>query len=217
MVAYILTMLGVTLPVAGAAGLIYRMGRMFELKLPYRTGLALAVALGSGLLSYSTALNPHARRRRWFFRRAPAFFTLPSRKPRTSGAWLMICGLCAAFAAVIDLSAGVFLLLLAGVILAFRWNWSMRLAGILLYLIGATPPLVMHAALTVPVTGDVRPGFLHPELAAYRKSSTVDNGDGDDSDESASRPAPWKVALFRGLDRTMGRSLAGKGCYRIIR
>jgi hypothetical protein len=212
LVAYILTMLGVTLPVAGAAGLIYRMGRMFELKRPYRTGLALAVALGSGLLSYATALNPHAPAAALVLSACACLFHVTvARKPKATGAWLMICGLCAAFAAVIDLSAGVFLLLLAGVILAFRWNWSMRLAGILLYVIGATPPLVMHAALTVPVTGDVRPGFLHPELAAYRKSSATDNGDGDDSDESASRPAPWKVALFRGLDRTMGALFGGKG------
>src|SRR6185503_6417918 len=38
-VAYVLTVLGVTLPVAGAAGLIYKMSRLFELRRYWRAGL----------------------------------------------------------------------------------------------------------------------------------------------------------------------------------
>src|SRR5262249_49785390 len=156
LVAYVLTMLGVTLPAAGAAGLIYRMGRMFELKRPVRAGLALVVALGSGLLSYSTVVNPHAPSAAANLLGCACLFHLTvARNPATTGAWLMICGLCASLAAVVDLSAGIFLVLLIGVILAFRWSWSLRAGGVILYLIGATPPLVLHAALTVPVTGDL--------------------------------------------------------------
>src|SRR5260370_1257356 len=51
---------GATLPVAGAAGLIYRMGRLFELKRPLRTALAAIVVFGSGLISYAVVLNSHA-------------------------------------------------------------------------------------------------------------------------------------------------------------
>jgi energy-converting hydrogenase Eha subunit C len=210
LVAYVLTMLGVTLPVAGAAGLIYRMGRMFELKRPYRTGLALSVALGSGLISYATVLNPHAPAAALVLCACSCLFHVTvARNPSRGGAWLMISGLCAAFAAVIDLSAFVFLVLLAGVILAFRWNWTLRFGGVLLYLIGATPALLMHAALTLPVTGDLRPGFLHPELVGALAASNVANAP-DDIDDGV-RPAPWKVALFRSLDRTIGALVGSKG------
>lgn len=211
LVAYVLTMLGVTLPVAGAAGLIYRMGRMFELKRPYRAGLALAVALGSGLLSYATVLNPHAPAAALILSACACLFHVTvARNPTACGAWLMICGLCAALAAVVDLSAGIFLVLLAGVVLAFRWNWSMRLGGVLLYIIGATPPIVLHAALTVPITGDLRPGILHPELAGFSQSAAVDINR-DDLDDNVARTAPWKAALFRTLDRTLGALVGGKG------
>jgi hypothetical protein len=213
-VAYVLTMLGVTLPVAGAAGLIYRMGRMFELKRPYRTGLALAVTLGSGLISYSTVLNPHAPAAALVLSACACLFHVTvARNPTRSGAWLMICGLCAGFAAVIDLSALVFLVLLAGVILAFRWRRSLRIGGVLLYAIGATPAILLHAVLTVPVTGDIRPGFLHREfggMAIDRSSAVQATPPADDSDDSA-RAAPWKLALFRGLDRSLGALVGSKG------
>jgi len=43
LVPYLLTLLAAALPVAGAAGLIYRMGRLFELQRPLRTALAAVV------------------------------------------------------------------------------------------------------------------------------------------------------------------------------
>jgi len=46
-----------------------------------------------------------------------------------------------------------------------RWRPSARVGGVLLYVIGITPPLALHATLTVPVTGDVLPGMFHRELA----------------------------------------------------
>jgi hypothetical protein len=210
-VAYLLTMLGATLPVAGAAGLIYRMGRMFELKRPYRTGLALCVALGSGLIGYATVLNPHAPAAALVLSACSCLFHVTvSRHPARGGAWLMIAGLCAAFAAVIDFSAMVFLGLFALVILAFRWKWSLRLGGVLLYLIGATPALLLHVALTVPVTGDLRPGFLHAELEGTAARATVTTPTPDDLEDGV-RPPAWKVALFRAVDRTLGALVGGKG------
>src|SRR5271170_5887144 len=57
---YLLTLIGVTLPVAGAAGLIYKMSRMFELRRPLRCAFAAIVVFGSGLISYAVVLNAHA-------------------------------------------------------------------------------------------------------------------------------------------------------------
>ena len=36
LVIYLLTLIGATLPVAAAAGCLYKMGRLFELKRPWR-------------------------------------------------------------------------------------------------------------------------------------------------------------------------------------
>ncbi|RYG76546.1 hypothetical protein EON77_10400, partial [bacterium] len=59
-VAYLLTLIGTTVPVAVGASVFYRMGRLFELSRPRRAALAMLVAFGSGWISYATVLNPHA-------------------------------------------------------------------------------------------------------------------------------------------------------------
>jgi len=60
LVPYLLTLIGATLPVALAGGLVYRMGRLFELRRMWRMAMALAVVFGGGLISYATVLNAHA-------------------------------------------------------------------------------------------------------------------------------------------------------------
>jgi hypothetical protein len=208
-VTYVLTMLGATIPAAAGAGLIYRMGRMFELKRPVRTGLALIVGLSSGLVSYSTVLNSHAPAAALVLMACACLWHVTNSKhPAQTGAWLMTCGLCAALAAVIDLSAGIFAVLLVFVVLAFQWNWGLRVGGAILYLIGCTPPLLLHAVLTVPVTGDLRPGFLHPELSGDKHAiAAVVNDEFDD----VAKPSPWKVAMYRGIDRTFAALVGSKG------
>jgi hypothetical protein len=128
----------------------------------------------------------------------------------------MTCGLCAATAAVIDVSALFFLALLGLVILAYRWKWSLRLGGLLLYLIGATPPLVLHAVLTVPVTGNVKPGFLHPELGGGRPGVAMSimpatPPPATEEGEDVIRPSAWKVTAYRAVDRTLGALVGTKG------
>jgi hypothetical protein len=218
LVAYILTMLGATLPAALGAGLVYRMGRTFELKRPYRTALALIVALGSGLISYATALNPHAPAAALVLCACSCLLHVTnSRHPGRSGAWLMTAGFCAALAAVIDPSALIFLTLLTAVIVALRGGRTLRFGGLVVYAIGATPPIVLHAVLTVPITGDLRPGFLHPELGGGTRVAVVDAAanPADDVDDAQSTPrrAAWKVAAFATLDRSLGALVGGKGVF----
>jgi hypothetical protein len=166
-VTFLLTLLGATLPVALAAGLVYKMGRLFELRRPLRCGLALVVVLGSGLISYSTTLNPHAPAAALLLAAVASLFnvTLMSEKARITP-WLALSGFCAALSACIDPAAVIFLPLLVVVICACRWPRMVRIAGIAAYLAGAVAPVLVHTALVRPITGDLRPGFLHPELAA---------------------------------------------------
>ncbi|HSI33955.1 MAG TPA: hypothetical protein VK986_10250, partial [Tepidisphaeraceae bacterium] len=211
-VAYVLTLLGVTLPVAGAAGLVYRMGRLFELPRPARAALALAVVLGSGLIGYGTALNSHAPAAALVLGAGACLLHVQGvRRPARSGAWLMLCGFCAALAATIDLSAGIFLVLLVLVIPALRWGWGMRVGGVLLYLIGATPPIVLHLALTMPITGDALPGFLHPELTGTRRAPVTATTDEPAGDDAAPRPAGWKLAAWHAADAGARTLIGSRG------
>ena len=147
LIAYLLTVLGATLPVAGATGLIYRMGRLFELRRPWRAALGIAVVTGSGLLSYAVVLNPHAPAATLVLASAACLVHVVAmnRDDRRSG-WFALAGACSALAATIDPSALIFLVLLTAVIPAMRFSVSRRVAGVLLYVIGAVPVLSLHAA-----------------------------------------------------------------------
>ena len=192
LVPYLLTLLAATLPVAAAAGLVYRMGRIFELRRQWRTALAAAVVFGTGLISYATVLNPHVPAAVLVLAGAGCLVHLSaSDNPSRGGGWLMMAGLCAALAATIDLSAAVFLLLFLAVIPTMRLPAALRIGGIILFLFGATPPILLHASLTVPLTGNLLPGFMHPELAVHRRLMV---------DEPAVDASPDAIDAYRADD-----------------
>src|SRR5690349_796511 len=158
LVAYLLTLIGATIPVAAAAGLIYRMGRLFELPRRRRTLLATAVAFGSGLVSYGVVLNAHAPAAALVLGSAACIVHVAiSRRPGVTSGWLAVAGLCAALAATIDPAAVVFLALFALAVLAMRWRWYLRIGGLALYVLGVAPAILLYAGLMKPITGQVVP------------------------------------------------------------
>ncbi len=166
-VMFLLTLIGVTLPVALAAGLIYKMGRLFELRRPLRAVLGLAVVLGSGLIAYATTLNAHAPAATLLLASAASLFQASQIRPKVSrGLWIAVAGFSAALAATLDPAALVFAALLVFVVAALRLSLADRGGAVLIYLAGAALPLALHAMLNLPVTGDLRPGYLHAELKA---------------------------------------------------
>jgi hypothetical protein len=207
LVSYLLTILGVTLPVAMSAGLIYRMGRLFELRRIWRTSLALACVFATGLFSYSTVLNTQA----------PASFAILWASaclihiaivgdPTRSGLWLALAGLLASAAAVIEPASSPFLFLFPIVILSMRWLWSLRIAGVLVYCLGVLPPLALHLVLASPnpvqsvqsVIHDSHQFLLHP-------SASVSNEDGMTDDlEDASPRSPAITALSNVSSALLG-------------
>lgn len=160
LVAYFLTLLGSTLPVALAAGLVYRMGRLFELRRPWRAGLALASVLATGFISYATVLNPHAPAAALVLSAAACLvhLTITNRRLHSS-IWLVLCGFCAALAAAIDPPAAAFLLLLLPVVFAFRWPIRHRLAGAMAYALGAAGPIALHLMLVGATAGNPLEGL----------------------------------------------------------
>ncbi|MEO6435883.1 MAG: hypothetical protein ABIP55_08990, partial [Tepidisphaeraceae bacterium] len=106
LVAYLLTLIGVTIPVAVAAGLIYRMGRLFELRRPRRALLATAVVFASGLVSYAVVLNAHAPAAALVIASAACLAHVASAKqPNVTSGWLAVAGMCVALGAAIDPAA----------------------------------------------------------------------------------------------------------------
>jgi hypothetical protein len=151
---YLLTVLGVTLPVAASAGLIYRMGRLFELRRPWRMTLGLVAVLASGLVSYATVLNPHAPAAALVLCAAACLIHVSITNKRLHGSvWLILSGLCAALAATIDPPAIVFLLLMPAVVFGLRWTITQRVGGAAAYVLGAAVPLLLHASLSAGVEG----------------------------------------------------------------
>ncbi len=105
-VAYLLTVIAVTIPVAASAGLIYRMARSFELPRSWRSGLSFAVILASGMFSYATVLNPHAPAAAALLASVACLIHVAvTGEPLRAGAALMVAGFMAAVAAVMDFPA----------------------------------------------------------------------------------------------------------------
>jgi hypothetical protein len=207
-VLYLLTLLGVTVPAACCAGLVYRMGRLFELRRPWRALLAAASVLATGVISYSTVLCPHVPAATFLLASAACLVHLSIAKDRPlTPVWLAASGICAALAAAIDPSAIPFLVLFPAVIVSLRLSGLGRVAGLLAYAIGAAGPILMHAALTVPITHDFWQGTGAPlrSSAAGSPHDSTESRDGSEEDDDVA-PNSWQSA-----GQTMGRVAAALG------
>jgi hypothetical protein len=171
---YLLTLFGVTLPIAFAAGLFYRMGRLFELKRPYRAGLALAVVIGSGWISYATVLSAGAAAAALVVMGTACLLQATLTRHRIGAtAWGAAGGLCVALAATYELTGLAFLVFMLLVITAFRWPALARIGAVTAYIAGAAIPILLYVSLNRPITGDLLPGFLHPDTGSIAASHDV--------------------------------------------
>jgi hypothetical protein len=202
LVAYLLTLIGATIPAAAAAGMIYRMGRLFELPRKKRALLGAVVAFGGGLVSYGTVLNPHAPAAALLLGACACIIHVAiARRPGTTSGWLAVAGMCAAFAAAIDPPAAVFVALIACAIPVMRWRWQMRMGGILLYALGAAGPLFLHGALMQPITGSYVPPEYHRAFASTVSTVSTVSATTDDGDDATAVATSWWNRLGRNLAR----------------
>ena len=211
---YLLTIVGAVIPVAASAGMIYRMGRLFELRREWRTLLALAVTFGSGLISYAVVLNAHAPAAAFVLAACGCLVHITvTKEPTRTGAWLMMSGLCAALAAVIDPISIVFLAGLVLVILALRWRKRLRLGGVILYVIGALPPLVLHAVLIVPITGDLLPPSLHVQAKALTAGEMHNESGAEYTDDELAARNGWAHRSVVNAERGLGALVGSHGIF----
>jgi hypothetical protein len=216
-VMYLLTLLGTTLPVAFAAGLVYRMGRLFELHRPWRTALALAVVLGSGFISYATVLNGHAPAAALVLASAAALIHVTITNKRAHGSiWLAVSGACAALAAAFEPAAVIFVLLFGAVVLALRWTPAQRVGGLLVYLLGAAGPVMLHVALVQRTTGNVwqgsglgRPTGESPAAGGFGVSVAFPAVEEEEERDSTSALEP----LWSGTGRVAAAFLGRHGVF----
>lgn len=158
LVRYLLVLLCVTLPVALSAGMVYRLGRLFELPRPVRAGMALLVTLPTGLLTCAVVFQPIAPAAVLLLAAVTCLSHIAvSEHPRRSMGWLVVAGLCAALAATFEPSSLVLALLLPLVIVAMRWPSRRRLGGALLYVGGMLPVLALNGWMVYQMTGTVNP------------------------------------------------------------
>ncbi|MCC7352098.1 MAG: hypothetical protein IT446_16180 [Phycisphaerales bacterium] len=211
LVPYLLTLIGATLPVAAAGGLVYRMGRLFELRRLWRMALAMAVVFGGGLISYASVLNAHAPAATAVLASAACLIHLAvSRKPTRGGGWLLLAGLCAGVAMIIEPTAAIFFVLLAGVIPTMRWPIGLRLGGVILFVIGALPAVALHVALTAPAYGSWMPAeMLLPRLPADNWTAVDGVGPSMAAEmhSFADEESPAAPTVWMSIGKTTGRLL----------
>lgn len=197
LVGFLLTLLGSTLPAAVATGLTYRMARMFELQRTWRSLLSVAVGLGSGIGSYGVVLNPHVPAATLVLGAAAAIIHWArSPNPFRAMGWLGVAGLCAGFAGTIDPLTVVFLFLFLAPVFALRVGFPTRLAGALLYIAGASFPLLAHTSICLRIGIPVIPEPFVDAPEDLRHASF-----GDDDSESINAA---QIVFLRGIETTLG-------------
>lgn len=198
--AYVLTLLAVTLPVALGAGMVYRMGRLLELPRHWRAALALSTIVASGLISFAVVLNAHAPAAALLLMSAAMLLQVETgTKPAPAARralWVWLCGGAAGLAAGLDPPAAVAAALILVAVPATRFGGRWRIGGVLIFLIGAAAPLLLHAHWNVPVTGDWLPGTFHRELAALPPPLVHTAPAPADTDEPSS--SAWQSLLATG-------------------
>ena len=203
-VAYVLTLLGVTIPVAIAGDVLYRMGRLFELPRPWRSLLAATTIVGSGLFSYAVVLNAEAPAACLLIASAACLVHVEATKrPGRMSGWILLAGFCASLAMAFSPIAAFLALPLFLVLPVTQFSLRFRLGAILLFMIGTLPVLAAHTAINREITGDLLPASVHRELAFHvvpllrPRAATIVRQPlpEEDADDVISRPSVWLDAI----------------------
>jgi hypothetical protein len=202
---YLLIYFSITVPTALACGLLYKMGRAFELKRAWRMMLALLCVLGTGWFSYAVVLLPHALATSLgVAAMASAFHVAFAKRPKLALGWLAGGGFCAALAAVIE-PASLFLLpvltLMTIFCLPVKWPW--RGMGLLLVCSGAASPLALHMTLNSQMTGDYFPPRWHGTAVINPSAQQITTTRAYVADDMDTVPRSFWLRFGAGAERAM--------------
>ncbi len=175
--AYFLTLLGVTLPVAVGAGVIYRMGRLFELSRPMRALLALLVAFCGGWISYATVLNPHAPAAAMLMcGSACLLYVGAAQRPGRVLPILILGGLLLALSAAISPWALPLVLPMPLVLFCMQIQTRYKLIGFLLLTAGFAPVIWTHCAWSLWTFGSIFPPTSRQVIFDLAGPENIDQG-----------------------------------------
>jgi 4-amino-4-deoxy-L-arabinose transferase-like glycosyltransferase len=171
---YLLTLIGVTLPTAVGAGMIYRMGRLFELTRPQRALLAMCCALSAGWVSYATVINVHAPATAMLLCACAAMLYVAAARKPINVVWLMLlAGAMAALAATVDPWTLPIVIPLPLVVLAMKWKFWDKAVALGLLTLGMIPIAWIHCAWSLAAYNSVIPPTSTATLADVAGLTTV--------------------------------------------
>jgi hypothetical protein len=174
---YLLTLISTTLPVAVGAGMLYRMGRLFELSRPWRAILAMVATFSGSWLSYSTVINPHAPAAALLLCAcASVLFVGAARKPGNVLAILLLAGALAALASAISPWTLPLTLPLPLVFLSMQIKPRQKVIGMVLLTLGAAPIVWLHCAWSLSMFGSIVPPTIGNVLFDVAGADAADEG-----------------------------------------
>ena len=197
---YLLIFFAITLPTAIGCGLLYRTSRIFELRRPWRAGLALACVLATGWISYATVLLPNALAAALVVAAVASVVQVAqSKNPGLAIGWLFAGGFCAALAVTIEPLAFWIVPVLIGAIFAIPLLWRWRVAGLFLLALGAAGPVSLYVSVNRAITGDLLPPRWHAQTI-LPIAATAAPSLGDDAE-------PLDASVWLSLGRAVNRGL----------
>jgi len=161
LVYYLLTLIFVGIPAAITVHFFNKSLKLIRLKKSARLRLAIALGAGTLLLPWATVFNNHVPAMALCF---TSFYLLLKSKFQFNKKNIFLAGFLVSLGATIDIiTGGVFFVLFLIYIL---WNRFER-KSIMIFLIGALPPFLLHCILNIQITGGILPAQFVPEYFVY--------------------------------------------------
>ena len=161
LVYYLLTLIFVGISAAITVHFFNKSLKLIRLKKSARLRLAIALGAGTLLLPWATVFNNHVPAMALCF---TSFYLLLKSKFQFNKKNIFLAGFLVSLGATIDIiTGGVFFVLFLIYIL---WNRFER-KSIMIFLIGALPPFLLHCILNIQITGGILPAQFVPEYFVY--------------------------------------------------
>lgn len=176
LVVFLLTLLFSTIPTIIIAIIFYKSLKFTKIPKKYEIPLSLMIILSTLLFPYGTVFNNHTLAALFI---SIAFYIIlkNSHKEEIKKNNYFTIGLFSGLAASIDLVAGGLFLICSSIYFLnkTKYNLYKNKQIFMFFILGILPILIIHTIFTIPITGDILPGSVHPEYWKYNGSNFNEN------------------------------------------